>query len=235
MIYYRGKTLESVSPVKIVDILVSPVQMNATVRTRPITAGSDFVRMHQGTRTVSISFALLTNDMHVRQKQLMDINAWALSDVEAPLTIPNYPDLALSCICTATPEPSTRQWWESKLRLVFTAYDNPYWTSIYEKSASCGSTAFWVNGDVPPLMRIEKTLGASDAPAYSDGTNTMTFGTYTGRPTGDLIIDLNRQTAAVGSASIMTGYTFASRFIIPKTGSMTITGSGTVKWKERWF
>lgn len=235
MIYYRGKALETVAPVKVVDILVSPVQLNATVRTRPISPGSAFVRMHQGTRTVAITFALLTDDMHVRQRQLMDINAWALSDVEAPLSLPNYPELTLSCICTATPEPSTRQWWESKLRLVFTAYDNPFFTSIQEHSASCGSTAFWVGGDAQPLMWIEKTLGASDAPVYSDGTNTMTFGTYTDRPTGTLVIDLNNQTAAVGTTSIMKGYTFASRFIIPHTGSMTITGSGTVKWKERYI
>lgn len=234
MIYYRGKALESVAPVKILDILVSPVQMSATTRTRPIRPGADLVRMKQGTRTVSITFALLTNDMHVRQKQLMDISQWALSDAEAPLLIPNYPDMSLSCVCTTLPEPSTRQWWESKLRLVFTAYENPFWTSIQEKSASCGNNAFWVGGDAPPLMRIEKTLAAADSLTYSDGTNSMTFGTYTGRPTGALVIDLNRQTAAVGSTSIMKGYTFASRFITPKTGTMTITGTGTVKWRERW-
>ena len=235
MIYFNGKTLESVAPVRVIDILASPIQMNATVRTRPIRPGSDFVRMTQGTRTVSITFALLTNDMHVRQKQLMDIRQWALSSREAPLLLPNYPQMVLNCICTAMPEPSTRQWWESKLRLVFTAYDNPFFTAINEKSASCGSTAFWVGGDAPPLMRIESTLAADTVAVFGDGTNTMTFGTYTGRPTGTLVIDLNRQTAAVGSTSVMQGYTFASRFIEPVCGSMTITGTGTVKWKERWI
>ena len=235
MIYFDGKTLESVAPVRLLDILVSPIQMNPTVRTRPIRAGSDLVRMVYGTRSVSINFALLTNDMNVRQRQLMDIRKWAVSDHEERLTIPNYPNMYLDCVCTALPEPSTRQWWESKLRIVFTAYDNPFWTSVWEKSASCGNDPFYVGGDAPPLMRIETTLGASDAPVYSDGTDSMTFGTYTGRPTGTLVVDLNRQTADVGGTSIMTGYTFASRFIQPKTGAMTITGTGTVKWRERWI
>lgn len=232
MIYYNGVSIESVAPVKIEDIRISPIQMSATNRPRPIAAGSEFVRMHSGTRTVAIVFALLTQDMNVRQNQLMNINKWALSGTEEPLTLPNYPNMYLKCICTATPEPSTRQWWESKLRLVFTAYDNPFWTAQWEKSVSCG-TEFHVGGDAPPLMRIETALGASSL-TYSDGENSMTFGTYTGRPTGDLVIDLNRQTAAVGSTSIMQGYTFASRFIIPKTGTQTITGTGTVKWRERW-
>lgn len=235
MITYNGKSLEGNFPVKIIDILVSPIQMNATVRPRPIAAGSDFVRMHRGTRTVAITFALLTNDMPTRQRQLAELVKWAYSDNEAPLTIPNYPNFSLNCICTATPEPSTRQWWESKLRLVFTAYDNPFWTANHERSAVCGNTAFFVGGDAPPLMRIETALGASDSLTYSDGTNSMTFGTYTSRPTGNLVIDLNRQTADVGGVSVMQGYTFASRFILPRTGNMTITGTGTVKWRERWM
>lgn len=234
MIYYRGVSLESVAPAKVVDILVSPVQQNATTRTRPIQAGAEFVRMHRGTRTVAITFALLTKDIHVRQRQLMEINKWALSETEAPLTIPNYPDFMLSCVCTSTPEPSTRQWWESKLRLVFTAYDNPYWTSIQEKSASCG-TEFFCGGDVPPLMRIEANLSAGTALTYSDGTDTMIFGTYTGRPTGKAIIDLNRQTADVGGTSIMQGYGFNSRFIMPKFGTQTISGTGTIYYRERWY
>jgi phage-related protein len=234
MIMYKGVALESVAPVKVEDIRVSPIQLNATVRTRPVFPGSDFVRMVRGTRTVSIVFALLNKDMHTRQRQLQEVSKWAFSETEMPLTLPNYPDLYLNCICTGLPEPSTRQWWESKLRITFTAYDNPFFTSIAEKHVSCG-TEFFACGDAPPLVRIETTLGASDSLTYSDGTNTMVFGTYTDRPTGSLVIDLNRQTAAVGSTSIMKGYTFASRFIIPKPGISTITGTGTVYWRERWM
>ena len=54
-------------------------------------------------------------------------------------------------------------------------------------------------------------------------------------PAGDMVIDLNKQTAAVGTTSIMSNYSFSSKFIIPHAGNMTITGTGTVKWRERWI
>ena len=121
------------------------------------------------------------------------------------------------------------------MRLVFTTYDNPYWTSVEEKNVACG-TAFVVLGDAPPLMRIERSLSSSAANrTYSNGTESMTFSTI---PAGYLTVDLNRQTAeidaGVGVSSIMQYYTFASSFLIPRTGAQTITGTGTVKWRERW-
>ena len=49
-----------------------------------------------------------------------------------------------------------------------------------------------------------------------------------------MVIDLNNQTAKVRSNSIMQYYQPSGSFIIPKTGTQTITGTGTVKYKERW-
>ena len=232
MIIFNGVALEQVAPVKVVDILVSPIQMTATARQRPVTWGADFVRMTGGIRTVSIEFALLTDDRETRQNQLAAITRWARSDKPGRLQIPNRRGMYLEAICTSLPEPSLRQWWESKLRLVFTTYDNPYWTSISEKSVSCG-TAFTVLGDAPPMMKITRTLSSavSSTQTYSNGSEAMKFSAIS---SGSLVIDLNRQTAAVGTSSIMSNYTFDSQFIIPKTGPQTITGTGTVKWRERW-
>ena len=123
-----------------------------------------------------------------------------------------------------------RQWWESKLRLVFTAYD-PYWISDAEQSVACG-TAFTVMGDAPPLMRIESASDSARTDlTYSDGTDSMVFSSV---GTGTLVIDLNNQTAAIGGTSIMDQYTFTSKFLQPKTGAQTITGAGTIYWRERW-
>jgi len=231
MIMFNGKALEQVAPVKVVDILVSPIQMSATARQRPITWGADFVRMTGGSRTVSIEFALLTDNRDVRQTQLQEITRWARSDTPGRLEIPNRRGVYLEAICTALPEPSLRQWWESKLRIVFTTYGNPYFTSDKEYSVACG-TPFVVLGDAPPLMRIERTRSsAASNQTYSNGTESMTFSTV---PEGKMVIDLNRQTAAVGNTSIMEYYSFSSTFLIPKTGTQTITGTGTVKWRERW-
>lgn len=231
MIIFNGVGLEAVAPVMIEDILVSPIELSVTARDRPISSGAEFVRIKGGTRTVTINFGLPTDRGEVRAAQLRNIVNWARSNQEGVLSIPYHPGAVLHCICTALPQPSMRQWWENRLQLVFTAYDNPYWTSIAEKSVACG-TAFTVLGDAPPLMRIERTLSAAaSSQAYSNGSETMTFSTI---PAGDMVIDLNRQTAAVGNTSIMQYYTFTSSFIIPRKGTQTITGTGTVKWRERW-
>ena len=232
MIVYNGISLDSVAPVKIEDIRVSPIRLNPVVRPRAIRFGSQFVRMGGGERTVAITFALLDRNNINRYQSLMNLSAWARTDAEYRLELPTNPNKYLVAVCTSKPEPSTRQWWESKLRLVFTCYNNPYWTNVYEKSASCG-TAFTVLGDAPPLMRIERTVSGSAVSdqSYSDGTNAMTFSTI---PVGDMVIDLNDQTAAVGSSSIMQYYQPSGSFIIPKTGVQTITGTGTVKYRERF-
>lgn len=231
MITYDGVTLESLAPVKIEDIRVSPIQYSAIARERAIRGGSDFVRMRDGTRTVSVTFAALEDNLEVRQQYLAAINAWAKSDAEHVLLLPHMPNRYLVCVCTQKPEPSTRQWWESKLRVVFTCYDNPYWNSLYEKSAACG-TSFVALGDALPLMRIEASReSAGSNQTYSNGSESMTFSTV---PAGDMVIDLNKQTAVVGSTNIMQYYTYTSRFVQPKLGTQTITGTGTVKYRERW-
>ena len=230
MIYFNNVALESVAPVRIEDVHVSPIQLSAVSRQRPIRFGADFVRMTGGGRSVNISFALLTNDMATRQRQLQSITKWARSDHPGKLQLPYY-DGYLECSCTSLPTPSLRQWWESQLSITFQTFDNPYWNNISERTSQCGSE-FSANGDAPPLMRIERSLSASaSSQAYSDGENTMTFSTI---PAGDLVIDLNNQTAAVDGESIMQYYTYDSTFIIPKTGVQTITGTGTVCWRERW-
>ena len=231
MIIFNGIALESVANVKIDDIRVSPIKLNPVARGRAIRFGSDFVRMGGGERTVTITFALLDMNAINRHAALMGISQWAKTDAEYRIELPVETDKYLTGVCTSKPEPSTRQWWESKLRLVFTCYDNPYWTAKNEKSVACG-TSFKVLGDAPPLMRIERTLsGAASNQTYSNTAQSMTFSTI---PAGNMVIDLNRQTAAVGASSIMQYYNPTGRFIIPKTGTQTISGTGTVKYKERW-
>lgn len=231
MIVFNGRTLESVAPVKIEDIRVSPIQLNPVVRQRAIRYGSEFVRMNGGERTVSITFALFDMNKINRHESIMNISQWAKTDKEYRLELPIDPNRYLVGVCTSKPEPSTRQWYESKLRLVFTCFSDPYWISKGEKSVACG-TQFNVIGDAPPLMRIERTLSsAKNNQSYSDGINTMTFSTI---PAGNMVIDLNNQTAVVGSNSIMGNYQPSGHFIIPKTGIQTITGTGTVKYRERF-
>lgn len=96
---------------------------------------------------------------------------------------------------------------------------------------ACG-TSFVALGDALPLMRIEASRVAADSSqTYTNGSQSMSFSTI---PAGDMVIDLNKQTAVVGSTNIMQYYTYTSRFIQPRLGTQTITGTGTVKYRERW-
>lgn len=231
MIYFNDIALSSIAPVKIEDIRVSPISYSVTARQRPIQYGADFVRITGGSRTVNVTFALLTMDKDIRQKQLSEINNWALSDTEGRLVIDGFANRYLNCICTALPEPSLRQWWESKLRITFTTYNDPFWNSIAERSSACG-TAFTVLGDAPPRMYIQRTLSSAVTnQTFSDGTHSFTLSNI---PTGEFIVDLNKQTISVDNVSIMQYFAFGGEFPVPKTGLMNITGNGTVYWRERW-
>ena len=231
MIIFRGRTLDSVAPVKIEDIRVSPIQLNPIVRARAVGFGETFVEMRGGTRTVTVTFAILEDNLGLRQDYIQAVSEWASTDAEDRIEITYHEGVYLMGICTSKPEPSTRQWWESKLRIVFTCFDNPFWNSVSQNSVSCG-TQFFVNGDAPPLMEIRRTLsGAATNQSYGNGSETMTFSSI---PAGNMVIDLNRQTAKVGSNSIMGNYAYSSHFLIPRTGTQTITGTGTVYYRERW-
>lgn len=231
MIIFDGVSLDSVANVKIEDIRVAPIRLNPVTRPRAIQYGSEFVRMGGGDRTIAITFALFDMNKVSRHESLMNISQWAKTDKEYILELPTDPHRYLQCVCTSKPEPSTRQWWESKLRLVFTCYSNPYWTSKAEKAVTCG-TQFNVLGDAPPLMQIRRTVtSAQTNKSYSNGTQTMTFSNI---PAGAMVIDLNKQTAVCGSTDLMQYYAPAGAFIIPQTGVQTITGTGGVFWQERW-
>lgn len=233
MIKYTGVDLADVAPVMIEDIVVSPIQLNPVSRQRAIAWGAEFVRMGAGTRTVTITFALLDKDGASREESLQAIRDWCrVGDTEHTLNLPQFSDRYLQCVCTQYPEASYRKWWENKLRIVFTCYTNPYWCSKEQIEVPCG-TVFSVGGSAPPLMTITRSgANALTNQTYSSGSSAMTFTTI---PAGDMVIDLNRQTAAIGKTSIMQYYSPLSTWIVPKVGAnQVITGRGTVKYRERW-
>ena len=231
MIIFNGVDLESIAPVKIDDIRVSPIQTTPTVRQR-VGFGQDFVRMTGGNRTITITFAVLIEDRDERYKTLEAIKEWARPYEEHALSLPMFEKKHFDCICTGYPEPSYRQWWENKLTIVFTCFNNPYWTSNDAVEVPCG-TRFSVGGGAQPLMTIERS-GTTKLTnqTYTNGSASMTF---TQIPAGSLVIDLNRQTAAIGKSSIMQYYSPTSTWIVPKVGAnQYINGVGTVKYRERW-
>ena len=231
MIIFNDVDLEDVAPIKIDDIRVSPMNAQAVDRQR-IGFGQDFVRMTNGKRTITITFALLEYDKNTRFQLLEAIKEWARPFSQCPLILPMYEDRHFDCICTGYPEPSYRQWWESKLRLVFTTFDNPYWTSNDEIRANTNES-LTIGGTAPPIIRIERNLSSRIAnQTYACNGKSMFFSEI---PAGRMKIDLNKQTAEVSGASIMQYFGKTSQVIDPIPGNMTITGTGTIIYRERWI
>lgn len=232
MILFNGVDLTETIPVKIDEIMVSPIALNPVARQRAIKFGAEFVRMGGGTRTVTITFAMLELDRAERERQMQALRDWANIGKEYTLELPEFENKHLECAVTSLPDHSYRKWWENKLKVVFTCFDNPYWTSNELIEVPCGNT-FSIGGSAPPLMTIEKKRTTKQTnQTYSNGSDSMTF---TQIPAGNMVIDLNRGTAAIGNTSIMTYYNPLSTWIVPKVGAnQRITGNGSIKYRERW-
>ena len=232
MIIFNGVDLTETLPVKIEDITVSPITLNPLARQRAIEFGAEFVRIGGSTRKVTISFAVLEIDPDERESVMQSIRNWASIGAEYTLELPEFSTRHLECAVTSLPDYSYRKWWENKLKLEFTCYNNPYWTSNEMIEVPCG-TYFSIGGSAPPIMSIVRSgVTQLTNQTYNNGTQSMTFTTI---PAGSLVIDLNRQTAAIGNTSIMRYYTPTSSWIKPKVGAnQRITGNGTIRYRERW-
>lgn len=232
MIIFNNRDLTEIAPVKIDDIVVSPIKLSPVARQRALKFGADFVRISGGTRTVTVTFALLESNIDERESIMQDIRNWASIGAEYTLELPQFTNRHLECAVTALPEESYRKWWENKLRIVFTCFDNPYWTSNDLIEVPCGNV-FSIGGSAPPLVTIERNnIVPLTNQTYASRTEVMTFSTI---PSGNMVIDLNRQTARIGNTSFMRYYNPASTWIVPKVGSdQVITGAGVVKYRERW-
>lgn len=233
MIIYNGIDLTETIPVQIEDITVSPIQLSAVARQRPIRYGAEFVRMSGGTRNVTITFALLEIDRDSRERYMQNLRDWASLGAEYTLELPEFSNRHLECAVTMLPDYSYRKWFENKLRIQFTCFNNPYWTSNDLIEVPCG-TQFSISGSAPPLMTIERrgSTPLTNATYSSAAGGNMTFTTI---PAGTLTIDLNRQTAAIGGSSIMRYYTANSTWIVPAIGAnQVINGIGTIRYRERW-
>ena len=232
MIQYNGVDLLDLVPIKIDDIVVSPIQLAPVVRPRAIKWGSDFVRMSGGTRKVTVTFALLEMETAEREAFMQTLRDWAKTDKEYVINVPQSDTRHLEGVVTQLPDYSLRKWWENKIVLEFTCFNNPYWTSNELVEVPCG-TVFAVGGSAPPIMTLERNGGKLTNQKYESRKASMLFSQI---PAGGMVIDLNRETAAIGKASIMQYYNPASSsWIVPEVGAnQLITGNGTVKYRERW-
>ena len=97
MIIFNNVDLTDTLPVKIEDIVVSPIQLNPVARPRPIQFGAEFVRMSGSTRNITITFALLDIDTDEREQFLQDLRNWASIGAEYTLELPQFVNRHLEC------------------------------------------------------------------------------------------------------------------------------------------
>lgn len=233
MIVYRGISITDVAPVEIADIVVGTVKRNAVTSERPTRPGVNFVRITDNIRTVAITIADLTNDEETRLAEIDAINAWAAGDEPGRLVLPYRDGKYLDAVCTQYIEPSYRQWWETKLKLTFTAYD-PYFNDPAERTAALG-TAVRFTGSAEPLIRIETTLAAAASELeWTDGTNTLTLSGEI--PAGKITVNLNRQTVTDKDGNSLSSLiTLASRFPeITRVMNISCDDGGNLVWRERY-
>lgn len=232
MLLFDGVALESVAPVRIDDIVVSPVTQAATVVDRAVLSGADFVRIRGKTRTITITFAILTNDMANRATYMQAVRRWAAQGQPCQMMLPDRIGQYIMAVCTTPPSLSLRKWWEVD-KMVFTSYE-PFFEATGENSSPCG-TPFMVNGSAEPRMQIRATLTqALTSPSWVWNGKKTIFLSGTVGP-GTLVIDLTRQVITLNGQSIMASYIFPnSDFFAPQIGYNNITGAGRVYWRERW-
>lgn len=232
MILFDDIDLCSLAPVKVVDVMVGEVKTKAVSRERPLQGGVDFVRATPTTRTISIQFALLQSDITERESYLSAVRSWAHPGTAGKLVVPSRPSQYIVAVCKGLPEPSSRQWWEDRLKVTFTAYD-PFFRSLGSHNVPAGQSTF-VTGNAPPLAVLTKTVQAgAQTITASDGERTLSIsGTL---EAGVVTVDLWSETVTHSTmGNIDHLVTFTSRFPSVGTGQTTITGMD-LTYVERWY
>lgn len=232
MVLFNGVALESVAPIKVQDIVVSPIAQKVTTIDRATQPGAYFVRVRGTTRTVTISFAVITQVRPTRERHIQAVRRWAESDKPGLLLLPDRVGQYLSAVCTAYPQSNVRAWWDVPT-LTFTAYD-PFFLDAAENVAPCGQ-GFMAGGSATPHMEIRAQLAsATQNPSWTDHLgNRISLSGSVGP--GLVVIDLEAQTVTENGASIMSQYVWPeSTFFPARLGYNRITGPGNVYWRERW-
>ena len=241
MIEFNGQSISDIAPVKILNVAVSSPK--PSVIARPIARKDGQVPVYRTntTRTVTVTFNLLSQEQEQRVWWIERLNSWLSPRDERPLTMKKYPEVYLNVICTGTPDLTLRDWSEVHT-IQFTAYD-PYFTATHEKTARVND-AFVVTGTQTPKLRITFDGGASTI------TNAR-WSHYVGWQLDSVSsfiqidgaayasnIEINVPDRIVRNSNGYLPYTLDSRWFNIALGRNAIVGTngaaGTVHWYERY-
>lgn len=232
MLSFNGIALEDIAPALMSNIEIDAPSVKATSADHPISAGEYFVRIKRGTRKVKVTFYIPESDRSNRAEYMDLVATWASSAEPKQLILPNQPGKYLNAICTQFPDYSTSEWTE-KPSIVFTAFE-PAFTDISESIAPCG-LPFQIGGNAPASGYILNVNAASvtDPSWVMDGVETIALsGTFAA---GTIKVDLDDKVVYLGTVPQMTKVTLQSRFFELAPGLHTITGNGSLFYRQRWL
>lgn len=238
MITLNGVALSTAVPqTRIVDIVISPPQLEVTAPPKTLLAGSRYARRRYGTRDVTLILDLSINDATMRETARNALLAWCDHDAPVWLQIETIPGRHLVVVCTSLPDFSVAQWWLADLQIRFTALD-PYFT---DDTAHAGAvdTPFTVGGNGPGIVSIHQELST----ALTDPRWVFDMGSViqlSGEITGEFLdIDMDARRVDVDGTPIMSAVSLVSRFFTVLPGEHTIAGdngaAGDIAWYERWL
>lgn len=233
---YNGTLLQQAVPgAQVTDIVVQPIPILFTKLDRVADDGNLPVRRRLNERTVQIDVELPLNPKIAQfTENVRKLRAWAESDVELPLILPDYPGKYLNSVLTAIDNISINEWFKP-VKMTFTAFNEPFFQSEEESTGTVGA-AFIVSGDIPARPKITHTITSpltnpqwTLAPGYVISLS----GTYT---SGTIVIDTQHGYVSKDGESLMPYLNPASRFYKFKKGGYVIGGpsGGTISWRERW-
>jgi phage-related protein len=229
MIRFNNIALESIVPFLRNTISVSPPKVDLTWQDKTLAHGSRFMRRRYEPREIKIDIYLPIVSAEQRAHFINLIYGWVNYDEPMPLELPNIPGKYIMASAEKLPDPTTREWWE-KLSITFIAGDPFFIDSSY--SAATNGTVFAVYGDSVASAYIIES-GVSINPSWVlDGDKSISLD---GAFIGTMKIDLDDNMVYLDDISQMEYVTLASRFFELVPGIHTITGAGTLYYKQRWL
>lgn len=161
-----GKELDTVAT----DIIITDVAYSAPAVQHVTASLAARNGMHVqgetfGTSSVTVSFEIHEQRIGVRQETCRKIQAWAIKG--GVLTTNDRPRQRLFVKCDVLPTISSALRWTEKLRVVFTAYEKPFWEDMHITKTTVGASGetakLYVDGSAidTPMSVIVTNVGSS--------------------------------------------------------------------------
>lgn len=232
-IYFNEIQMQTVAPVKIIDIVIGAPEVLTVAKERPLRDGALYVRRTRGTRSIGITFTLLEQNPAQRRQYIHALTEWAQSQTPQKLRLCTEPLGYLNAVCTSYPTQSSNEYWEP-LKMTFTAFD-PYFHGP-EIVQAVNMPVLVKSSDAPSIKIVQQINSPLTNPAWTMNAESLTLVGTVG--VGELIIDFDKQTITLNGASLMSQLTIGSVFFDLQQGSNVISTSngagGVLTIQERW-